>query len=288
MGGKVPHPFFFFFSQVSHGANSALFSWSFFFVKSQTRCVDSGLSRSHAEAVIANDPDLQERIRMLEACLRVRSASPCQVQPSQVSEKDDEKVLPLAQVQRCESDSGFVHIDAEVVVAAPLLALSLPFVDGLGVELSDAAPHLVRRLPCVDELDDHDDVVHYRDLKDGIEGARSGMSATAGDSGETIRLSEVIGSDFHSRSSDVTNSSILVLAAPASAAIALTHFSHSVRALALSGPTVADARATAFTFKMHLIQQPVVVRVPRAGRVPKAGFPVRPKICVFSQRWRQE
>ena len=30
-----------------------------------------------------------------------------------------------------------------------------------------------------------------------------------------------------------------------------------------------------------------VARVPRGGRVPKVGFPVRPKICVLSQRWRQ-
>ena len=28
-------------------------------------------------------------------------------------------------------------------------------------------------------------------------------------------------------------------------------------------------------------------RVPRGGRVPKVGFPVRPKICALSQRWRQ-
>ena len=30
-----------------------------------------------------------------------------------------------------------------------------------------------------------------------------------------------------------------------------------------------------------------VVRVPRAQRGSKVGFPVRPKICVLSQRWRQ-
>ena len=27
--------------------------------------------------------------------------------------------------------------------------------------------------------------------------------------------------------------------------------------------------------------------VPRGGRVPKVGFPVRPKICVLAQRWSQ-
>ena len=31
----------------------------------------------------------------------------------------------------------------------------------------------------------------------------------------------------------------------------------------------------------------VRLRLPRAGGVPKVGFPVRPKICVLSQRWRQ-
>ena len=30
-----------------------------------------------------------------------------------------------------------------------------------------------------------------------------------------------------------------------------------------------------------------VVRVPGGGRGSKVGFPVRPKICVLSQRWRQ-
>ena len=30
-----------------------------------------------------------------------------------------------------------------------------------------------------------------------------------------------------------------------------------------------------------------VARVPGAGGVPKVGFPVQPKICVLSQRWRQ-
>ena len=30
-----------------------------------------------------------------------------------------------------------------------------------------------------------------------------------------------------------------------------------------------------------------VGRVPRGGGVPKVGFPVRPKICGLSQRWRQ-
>ena len=28
-------------------------------------------------------------------------------------------------------------------------------------------------------------------------------------------------------------------------------------------------------------------RVPREGGVPKVGFPVWPKICALSQRWRQ-
>ena len=31
----------------------------------------------------------------------------------------------------------------------------------------------------------------------------------------------------------------------------------------------------------------VGLRVPRGGGAPKVGFPVRPKICVLSQRWRQ-
>ena len=31
----------------------------------------------------------------------------------------------------------------------------------------------------------------------------------------------------------------------------------------------------------------VVAWVPREGGVPKVGVPVRPKICVLSQRWEQ-
>ena len=38
---------------------------------------------------------------------------------------------------------------------------------------------------------------------------------------------------------------------------------------------------------VHVIQQPVE-RVPRAQGGPKVEFPVRTKICVLSQRWRQE
>ena len=93
------------------------------------------------------------------------------------------------------------------------------------------------------------------------------------------------------------------LAAPASAAPALTRDSPSVRSLAFSGAAVADARTTAST--LHVAPNSggsggllpvlrsagcnldVCSLVPTAGERSKVGFPVRPKICVLSQRWRQ-
>ena len=61
------------FSQVSSGAKSAPFQVPT--VQACSGVLDSGTSRSDAEALIADDPELQKRIRMLEACLRVHSLS---------------------------------------------------------------------------------------------------------------------------------------------------------------------------------------------------------------------
>ena len=63
------------FSQVSSSANSASFQ-----VPAVKECFNvsvsgtSGISRSFAEALIAEDPELQKSIRGLEACLRVRAS----------------------------------------------------------------------------------------------------------------------------------------------------------------------------------------------------------------------
>ena len=73
--------------------------------------------------MIANGPELQKKIRVLEACLRVRSASSCQVPPSQISGKGDEKIPPSARTQLCETDPGFVHVDT---VPPTAVCLGLP------------------------------------------------------------------------------------------------------------------------------------------------------------------
>ena len=63
------------FSQVSSSANSASFQ-----VPAVKECFNvsdpgtSGISRSYAEALIADDPELQKSIRGLEAMLRVRDS----------------------------------------------------------------------------------------------------------------------------------------------------------------------------------------------------------------------
>ena len=63
------------FSQVSSSVNNASFQVPV--VKEFFNVADpgsSGISRSYAEALIADDPELQKSIRGLEAMLRVRDA----------------------------------------------------------------------------------------------------------------------------------------------------------------------------------------------------------------------
>ena len=50
---------------------------------------------------------------------------------------------------------------------------------------------------------------------------------------------------------------------------------------------VAHARSTPMHVAHNSWSDTVRSQVPREGGVPKVGFPVRPKICVLSQRWRQ-
>ena len=68
---RQSHPSGSFSSQVSLGASTALFQVPS--VKPHPRALDTGASRCYAGVVIADVPELQKRIRKLEACLRVHS-----------------------------------------------------------------------------------------------------------------------------------------------------------------------------------------------------------------------
>ena len=140
---------------------------------------------------------------MLKACLLVRSAS--QVSSAQVSGTDVTQVLPMAGNQRRESDSGNAHTVAEDGVAAPLLR-------AIRLLWSVWAWHLLLRGGCLlwtvcvlgdgiegaragaaasageNESDDHGRSGHFCVSNNGVHGARA---ATAGDNGESIRLLEV-------------------------------------------------------------------------------------------------
>ena len=69
------------------------------------------------------------------------------------------------------------------------------------------------------------------------------------------------------------------------AAVAHAHASilHGDRNSGGAGGLLPVQRSTSYC----LIRTRVGLRVPREGGVPKVGFPVRPKICALSQRWRQ-
>ena len=135
---------------------------------------------------------------------------------------------------------------------------------------------------------------NVHDLDDCLKGACSALGvrdrprAVAGESSGIIGLYEVSESDSQLHISRVTNSlnsSLGVdMSACARAASALLHGPqlHACLILLVSclcrGPPV-----TACTIRGRTR----LGRVPREGGAPKVGFPVRPKICVLSQRWRQ-
>ena len=138
---------------------------------------------------------------------------------------------------------------------------------------------------------------------------RAGPSATAGESSGIIGLSD---SSVHlSRDSNSLNSSVgVVMSACASAACALpaavtprswsavarlsdadvahAHASpmHRARNSGGTGGLLPVQRSTSYCLK-NRGRTRVGYRVPRAQGGSKVGFPVRPKICVLSQRWRQ-
>ena len=145
-----------------------------------------------------------------------------------------------------------------------------------------------------------------RDLADGnvcvrsVRGGGEPAPATACESDENLRLCQVI--ESHSR----VNSSMGVASVrSASAAVAPLDaaFSSPCPLASCVAGAVHSRRTVSPMHVPHNSGELVVFcqcrgspslpttwtvgRVPRAGGVPKLGFPVRPKICALSQRWRQ-
>ena len=120
-------------------------------------------------------------------------------------------------------------------------------------------------------------------------GVQSTLSVTAGDGAELIGLREVTDSDFPSRATVVMNSSVSVVEYHHMHVHVLLVLSLHLRHFLVVTP-LHDARNSIVCLcgSPPVTTWMVVVRVPRAGGVPKVGFPVRPKICVLSQRWRQK
>ena len=137
--------------------------------------------------------------------------------------------------------------------------------------------------------------VAYRDREDGIEGSRSSCLGTAGDSVESLGLLEVIESDFRSCVSEFVNSSVGVARArSASAPLVAGVSSHGLSgpsapcvAPALHARAIVSPRIQLFLVVSCLCRR-FVATIPPEGEGSKAGFLVRPEICVLSQRWSQE
>ena len=119
--------------------------------------------------------------------------------------------------------------------------------------------------------------------------ASSGRScsahATAGESDGTIGFSRLSELEFPSLNSSGCVAAVACARLPAVLGwlLLLPHLPFLLRLLLL-----LHMRAP-HPCMMHTIRGRTRVgfRVPREGGAPKGGFPVRPKICVLSQRWRQ-
>ena len=106
-------------------------------------------------------------------------------------------------------------------------------------------------------------------------------STKAGERGE-FGLLEVVKSDF-----SVCHR---MLVARALLCLLLVHLLLARTALALHLLLLLFRCACMVVTHVHVlirVRTRLVHRVPREGGVPKVGFPVRPKICALSQRWRQ-
>ena len=110
--------------------------------------------------------------------------------------------------------------------------------------------------------------------------------ATAGESEEILGL-HVSPSSLHNSS----NSRGCVAAVACARLPAVPGVSARVCHVSSSSAVSAAVAHARFTppCMMHTIRgrTRVGLQVPRGGGAPKVGFPVRPKICVLSQRWRQ-
>ena len=180
------------FSQVSSSANSASFQ-----VPAVKECFNvsdpgtSGISRSYAEALIADDPELQKSIRGLEAMLRVRDSLCSGQGPPLVPVTKVSASLPVgsgavetdAVPAMLESAAGAVENDA--VPALLERAAGLVETDAVPALLECAAVRAQKR--CIDPGTGDVRVIDSG-RRYGVAGA---AAATAGESEEIIALPEV-------------------------------------------------------------------------------------------------
>ena len=181
------------FSQVSSSANSASFQ-----VPAVKECFNvsdpctSGISRSYAEALIADDPEPQKSIRGLEAMLRVRDSLGSGQSPPLVPVTKVSASLPAgsgavetdAVHAMLESAAGAVENDA--VPALSERVAGLVETDAVPALLEIAAARAQKR--CIDP--GTGDV--RRVLDSGrLRGVAGAAAATAGESEEIIALPEV-------------------------------------------------------------------------------------------------
>ena len=119
-------------------------------------------------------------------------------------------------------------------------------------------------------------------------------AATAGESERIIRLHEVSDSAFPSLSNSSHNSCLRLSTSACARASCFAGACAGVLLLVFA----LFHRLLRYLLLYMRMPQPCTVhrirgrtrvglRVPRGGGAPKVGFPVRPKICVLSQRWRQ-
>ena len=124
---------------------------------------------------------------------------------------------------------------------------------------------------------------------------RSGLAAhaTASESDRIIGMLEVTESDFPSLSYSVNSCLGLSTSACARASrVAAASAGAAARVCAVSSSSAVSAVAHAHASTLHGAhtvrgRTRLGCRVPRAQGGSKVGFPVRPKIYVLSQRWRQ-
>ena len=258
------------FSQVSSIANGASFQVpavkEFFNVSDPDT---SGISRSCVEALIAEDPEFQKSIRGLEAMLRVRASLGSGRRSPLVSVT--KVVIDPVLKKKTGASAGVVENDLYLKSVNGENHPVLKQENGVvaGVVENDSVPAL---LECAEVR------AQKRCIDSGTGDARRATDAEGQvclrEFMTVSRLSRLVRHPMHVSH---TLMRCLLLLLPQMPFAPLAHLLLLVCAcMMMTHPCM-----------LHTIRGRTRFRVPREGGVPKVGFPVRSKICVLSQRWRQ-